>query len=202
MKPFTPILLFSSLTVLIIYSFLSPNSDNILNQEEYHFFPSSDLYTDIIDSFEFAIDKEYYISGIKKSDTYTHKPSEITTRREFYPNGRLKSKETDATYNHIPIGKWEYYSPTGELDSIVDYDAMQNVPFGQALQIAWEYGFQGTDFIPFIDTTTQDKCLYWVISSFNGEIKNSQVVAETILVSQEDGCIAEPDFKIIAFMCK
>ena len=114
------------------------------------------------DSLHFSIIRRKHKNGQLCIETMTDKKSKIDSWKEYYENGLKKEQGQMTTSNHHYIGKWEYFSENGELDSIVDYDAKQPVPYFKAITIAKENGFDMPDME--VTKTYEDYKMYWEVS--------------------------------------
>ena len=80
--------------------------------------------------------------------------------------------------NHHYIGIWKYYSESGKLDSIVDYDKMQSINYYKALEIAKKKGFNMPEIE--VEKTFNEEKMYWQINRWKENTNESGRTAETI----------------------
>ena len=117
-----------------------------------------------------------YTALIKKSGSFVSISNELTNIdhwKEFHMNGQLKSIGFMTTSVHTHIGEWKYYSASGKLDSIVDYDKKYKVSFCEFYQIAKEKGLTGKTSSISFDTERRK----WRIEKWNYSEGSASAIA-------------------------
>ncbi len=96
-----------------------------------------------IDSINYQIIRRWKDDMIPIIESISNELTNIDHWKEFHDNGQLKAVGFMTTSDHNYIGKWKYYSYSGKLDSIVNYDQKYKVPFCEFYQIAKDKGLTG-----------------------------------------------------------
>ncbi len=96
-----------------------------------------------IDSMNYQIIRRWKDDMTPIIESITNELTNIDHWKEYHTNGQLKSVGFMTTSVHSYIGEWKYYSDSGKLDSIVDYDKKYKVPFCEFYQIAKDKGLTG-----------------------------------------------------------
>ena len=108
------------------------------------------------DSAYFSIIRGNYVTGERFFECYQNKLTKLDSTREYYQNGKLKEEGIMTSSNHIYVGVWRYYSQSGGLNSVVNYDNKQPISYFKALKIAETKGFRMPD-IEVDETTYKNK---------------------------------------------
>lgn len=145
------------------------------------------------DSLHFSIIRRNHKNGKLYIEAITDKKSKIDSWNEYYENGLKKEQGQMITSNHHYIGKWEYFSENGDLDSIVDYDAKQPIHYFKAITIAKENGFEMPDME--VNKTYEDDKMYWEVSKWTEMESGGGQTAETILIDSETGKVTKPEYQ-------
>lgn len=147
-------------------------------------------------------DTVYYNEAIIEDSLFTESIKDnlinLEEWKDYYENGNLKKKGLMTIGNHIYVGKWEYYSITGELDTIIDFDENYPISYFEAIEIAKENGFvmPGID----IELTEEKSRVYWRINKWlTNELGFN--TAETILINTVTGSVTKPNYHIGKYSC-
>ncbi len=150
-----------------------------------------------IDSADVHIIGGYYVSGAKFLEVYQNHTTKLDYRKEFYENGQLKVEGSMINIDHTYIGVWKYFSSSGNLDSIVDYDKKYPISYPNALVIAEKEGFKIPDLIIRLhcEKTSGKIQLYWEATCWSEkEDKNGIIAAKTILIDVNTGKVTIPEY--------
>lgn len=128
-----------------------------------------------IDSMNYKVIRRWKDDMTPIIESISNELANIDYWKEYHENGQLKAVGFMTTSVHTYIGEWRFYSVSGKLDSIVNYDEKYKVPFCEFYQIANDNGLTGkTSTINF--DTEQRK---WTIEKWNyGEETASAVGIE------------------------
>ena len=128
--------------------------------------PSSDTLRtsgirEYIESANFHIIRGKYRSGAKFIEVYQNNLTKLDHWKEFYENGQLKEEGVMTNGSHVPVGEWKFYSSTGKMDSLVNYDKKYKISYFKALEIAKSMGYK----MPGLDIQLSDRggTIYWEI---------------------------------------
>jgi hypothetical protein len=114
--------------------------------------------------------------------------------REYYLTGKLKEEGIMTSDKHIYVGAWKYYSQSGGLSRVVNYDNKQPISYFKALKIAETKGFKMPDIE--VDETRYKNKKYWQVSRWREKPDHSGQTAETILIDKMTGKIIKPDYRL------
>jgi hypothetical protein len=89
-----------------------------------------------IDSINYQVIRRWNYDMIPIIESISNKLTNIDFDKEYHDNGQLKAVGFKTASNHTFIGRWKYYSDSGKLDSVVDYDKKYKVSFCDFYQIA------------------------------------------------------------------
>lgn len=142
------------------------------------------------DSAQYSIILGKYVSGSKFLENYQNKLTKLDTWKEYYENGQLLKEGVMTNSNHIYIGIWKYYSPSGKLDSVINYDKKYPISYFKALEIAGTNGFKMPD-MEVTETVYENK-LYWNITRWTQNKDGSGESAEYILINKITGEVVKP----------
>ena len=143
------------------------------------------------DSAHFYIIRGKYVSGAKFLDCYQNKLTKLDSWKEYHENGQLKNEGVMTYCNHIYVGTWNYYSSSGELDSVVNYDNKHPISYFKAVEIAGTKGFKMPD-MEVTETTYKNKT-YWQIARWIENSNHNGQTAEFIFIDNKTGQIVKPD---------
>jgi hypothetical protein len=147
------------------------------------------------DSANYSIIRGNYVSGQKYLECYENRITKLDSWKLFYKNGQVKEEGLMTNSSHIYVGVWKYYSKSGKIDSIVDYDKKQPISYFNALKVAESSGFT-------LANSTVDRCTYkqkeyWQIVRWTEKADHSGTSAEILLIDINTGEIIRPkDLKI------
>lgn len=149
-----------------------------------------------LDSANFSIIRGKYVSGVKFIEVYQNKLTKLDDWKEYYENGQLKEEGIMTNAHHNYIGVWKYYSSTGKLDSIVNYDKKYPISYFTALRIAEKKGFK----MPDMEVTLKVDSLrtFWQIARWTENENHSGQTAEAILIDVETGKVIKPDYQLMS----
>lgn len=148
------------------------------------------------DSANFSIIKRKYASGAKFIESYQNKLTKLEYWKEYYENGKLKEEGTMTNGNHNYVGVWKYFSPTGKLDSIIDYDKKYPISYYSALKIAEQKGFK----MPNMEVTLQIEGLstFWQITRWTENETHTGQTGEAILIDTKSGKVTKPKYNLMS----
>jgi antitoxin component YwqK of YwqJK toxin-antitoxin module len=149
-----------------------------------------------IDSANFHIIRGKYVSGNKFIDVYENKLTKLDNWKEYYENGQLKQEGLMTNGNHIYVGIWKYYSNSGKVDSIIDYDKKYPISYYSALVIAEKKGFK----MPDMEVALQVDSLNtsWQIARWTENENHGGQTAEAILIDTKTGKVTKPKYQLIS----
>ncbi len=142
-------------SIPILYSFKTSNNQDCIESlfsqidksliKEYDKKESQNEYSirNTIDSINYSIIRRWKNDKTPIIEFITNNLTKIDSWKEYHENRRLMAQGFMTTSNHTYIGKWNYYSDKGLLDSIVDYDKRYKVAFCDFFEIAKTKGFTG-----------------------------------------------------------
>lgn len=149
-----------------------------------------------VDSAHFHIIRGWYTSGALYFEDYENRENNLDLWKVFYENGRLKQKGNMTNGNHIYIGKWEYYSAEGDLDSVINYDLKQTISYSQAIKIAAKHNYAQPDVD--ISQVNHEGTMYWQLNEWPTSENSNVREARTILIHSETGKVTIPDYKVFS----
>lgn len=124
------------------------------------------------DSLHFSIVRRWFDNENLFIEYITDTNTNLVVESEYYENGKLKEIGTLTYPSHIPIGEWRYYSESGNLDSIVDYDEKYPISYWEALEIAGSNGISGN----YVQVSLkEDGDTKWLVRYLHGPKKNHGV---------------------------
>ena len=88
----------------------------------------------LIDSSNYEIVVKEYLTGISIVRSIKNKITNIAYWNQYHDNGEIKWKGYTSGYIQR-IGKWEYYSENGNLDSIANYAENRVIDYCEAREI-------------------------------------------------------------------
>ena len=140
------------------------------------------------DSLDLIVVRGKYISGKKHVEIFEGKFTKIYLWKQYYPNGQLREIGNMTKDRLICIGTWKYFSGSGTLDSIVNFDKKLKTPYFDAVKLAKNNGF----FIPDIDVNFVEyqAKVYWQFRRWNKQ--SGRAISETILIGIDDKKILYP----------
>ncbi len=149
-----------------------------------------------IDSANFSIIRGKYVSGAKFIEIYQNKLTKLDNCKEYYENGQLKEEGIMTNAHHNYVGVWKYYSTTGKLDSVIDYDKKYSISYFDALKIAEKKGFE----MPDMEVTLQVDSLntFWQIARWTENENHSGQAAEAILIDTKTGKVTKPEYQLMS----
>lgn len=96
-----------------------------------------------VDSLSYDIIRRWTMEGIPIIESVSNEYTNIDLWKDFYENGSLRKTGYMTTSNNTYIGTWKYYSKTGQLDSIVNYDKKYKISFCDFYKICEEKKLTG-----------------------------------------------------------
>ena len=93
------------------------------------------------DSLHFHIIRRKFKNGNTYIESITDHETKIDSWKEYYYNGLSKESGRMTTSSHHYIGKWEYYSEQGKLDSLIDFEIKEPISYFKVIKIAKNHGF-------------------------------------------------------------
>lgn len=148
-----------------------------------------------IDSANFRIIRGQYVSGAKFIEVYENKLTKLDSWKEYYENGQLKEEGFMTNAHHTYVGTWRYYSTTGKLDSVVDYDKKYSIPYFEALKIAETKGFKMPEVE--ITLTTDSAITFWLVARWTKNRDHTGQTAEAILIDTKTGKVTKPKYQLV-----
>ena len=149
------------------------------------------------DSSYFSITRGKYVSGELFLECYENKHTKLDSWKEYFKNGKLKKEGLMTNAEHIYVGTWKYYSSSGKIDSIVNYDNKYPISYFKALEIAETKNFKMPD-MQLTEITYNNK-KYWLVARWSEKPDHSGRTAECILIDKFTGEVIKPvDFKMTA----
>lgn len=152
----------------------------------------SDEDRDYIDSANFRISRKRYDSGNIFKEVYSDKLSKLDHHKAYYENGQLKEEGMLTSNNQIYVGIWKYYSNSGKLDSMVNYDKKYRITYFKAIKIAEKHGFKMPEME--IDLKHEIKNTFWEITTWEYFETHSNSV-NSILIDTKNGKVIKPKYK-------
>lgn len=152
-----------------------------------------------VDSANFSIIRGNYLSGAKFIEVYQNKLTKLDNWKEYYENGQLKEEGLMTNGSHHYVGTWKYYSPTGKVDSIVNYDKKYLISYFEAIKFVEAKGFK----MPNIEVTLIiDKGnTFWQIARWTENENQSGKTAEVICIDINTGKVSIPQNQLISIYC-
>lgn len=147
------------------------------------------------DSAHFHIIRGKYVSGNRFIEVYQNTQTKLDHWKEFYENGQLKQEGMMTSVHNNYVGEWKYFSHTGQLDSVVDYDKKYPVSYFAALKIAEKNGFK----MPDIEVTLQVDNLntYWQIARWKENENHGGQTADAIHIDTKTGKVTKPKGELL-----
>lgn len=128
-----------------------------------------------IDSINYQIIRRWKVDMTPIIESISNELTNIDYWKEFHENGQLEAVGFMTTSVHTYIGEWKYYSDSGKLDSIVDYNRKYKVSFCEFYQIAKDRGLIGKTSLINFDSEQRK----WRIEKWNyGEESASAIGIE------------------------
>ena len=146
------------------------------------------------DSLSFHIIEGNYKTGEKYLLVYCNKYTKLDSWKEYYPNGKLKVEGIMTTSNHLYVGKWNYYSENGLLDSSVNYDEKLDINYYEAIEIGEQRGFRLPECEVTLTSNGQDT--NWQITKWRENVKHSGQTGVAILINSKTGKVTKPNYEI------
>lgn len=148
-----------------------------------------------VDSANFSIVRGKYISGAKFIEVYQNKLTKLDNWKEYYENGQLKEEGVMTNASHHYVGIWKYYSLTGKVDSIVDFDKKYLTSYFEATKIAEtkRYKMPNMEVTLIIDKGNT----FWQIARWTENVNQSRQMAEVILIDTNTGKVSKPQNQLI-----
>jgi len=164
--------------------------DNLIFKGPIHDNPNPALiiYEEQKDSLDFFLINAKFVSGkyfIKA--IYDRKEIEYHWKK-YNENGNLKEEGTFVSENKICVGLWKYYSESGKIDSIINFDEKFKISYFMAKKIALENDFKS----PYLEVNlkTIDDKIYWEF------IKWNYTDGKVIIIDTETGLVKTPNYKV------
>lgn len=190
-----------SLTILILtlvscsknkqtnQSLITESVPEIQNVRVDTFMSSARIY---FDSSHYSISRIKHTNGKPYSESITDRKIKIVYEKEYYLNGLLKKQGMMTYHKSYHIGKWEYYSEIGKLDSIIDFNTKQLISYFEAIRIGEENGFT----MPDIEVRKKHKGSkwYWELVKSSEMKEGGRQSAETILIDNKTGEVSIPEY--------
>ncbi|MGV3611484.1 MAG: hypothetical protein ACO1N0_11070 [Fluviicola sp.] len=149
-----------------------------------------------MDSANFHIIRGNYASGNKFMEVYENRLTKLDNWKEYYENGQLKCQGVMTTGNHIYVGIWKYYSPSGKIDSIVDHDKKYPVSYSSALRIAAKKGFKMPDME--VELQVDGSKTFWEVQRWTENENQDGQSAEIILINTRSGKVTKPEYQVVS----
>lgn len=143
------------------------------------------------DSANFNVIIGRYVSGELFLKSYGNKLTKLDSWEQYYKNGQLKKIGTMTTGNHIYVGIWKYYSQSGKLDSVVNYNKKFRISYFEAIKIAKKNGFEMPEME--IEETIYKGKSCWEISRWTENEDHTGQTAEFILIDKKTGKVIKPN---------
>jgi hypothetical protein len=121
---------------------------------------SKDIHAKCEDS-SYSLSAIYFPDGRFEGIDLTYQKQNLQAESDFYYDGKLRCKGILIPNTSTLIGKWNYYSEKGKLDSVVDYDKKLKVNYIDAIRIAEKRGWNKNDFTVYVINYT--KGISWEI---------------------------------------
>jgi antitoxin component YwqK of YwqJK toxin-antitoxin module len=115
-----------------------------------------------IDSINYKIIRRWENDGTPILESISNKLINIDHWVEYYNNGKIQKIGYLTSTHHKRIGKWQYFSQSGELDSIVNYDIKYKVSFCEFYRISQEKGLTGENsYFDFDERSRKWQIIKW-----------------------------------------
>jgi hypothetical protein len=150
-----------------------------------------------VDSADVHIIRGYYVSGAKYLEVYQNHTTKLDYSKKFYENGQLQVEGTMINIDHTYIGIWKYFSSSGNLDSIVDYDKKYPISYQNALSIAEKEGLIMPDLVIRLhyEKVSDKGQTYWEVARWRAKEDESGIIAvKTILIDVNTGKVIIPEY--------
>ncbi|MBO6515139.1 MAG: hypothetical protein JJ975_01135 [Bacteroidia bacterium] len=149
------------------------------------------------DSLHYSVIRRTHPNGQRFIELVTNKRTKLDSWKEYYDNGQLKSRGLMTTSHHHPIGTWEHYASSGELDSAIDHDGKQKISYFAAVAIAQKHGFH----LPAVEITTayNGNKMYWEVTKWSEGSTSNHLTGISILIDSETGMVQESDAQKVAY---
>jgi hypothetical protein len=130
-------------------------------------------------------------------NTLKIKASASNTGRNITRTDHLKEEGVMTAINHNCIGIWKFYSKTGKLDSVLDYDKKYRISYFKALEIAAKKNLM----LPDIEVTLEKKnaTTVWRVLRWKESENHNGQASEGIDINAETGRVSKAPNIIITY---
>ncbi|XOV66571.1 MAG: hypothetical protein ACFHU9_13165 [Fluviicola sp.] len=145
------------------------------------------------DSSHYSIIRRWHEDTILMLESITNRNTKIESWIEYYSNGKVKDSGEMTSVNHNKIGEWKYYSESGKLDSIINYDSKYPISYKKALSIAAKNGY----FMPEIEIfqSIEENNRYWKVIRWTEQPGGGGREGDVLLIDIIRGKISKPDYE-------
>ncbi len=115
-----------------------------------------------VDSINYAIIRRWKEDKTPILEHISNEYSSIDSWKAYYEDGKVKEFGFMTTSNHTKIGAWNYFSESGKIDSIINYDEKYKVSFCEFYKIAADKNLTGKTSIIEFDSEKRK----WIIEKW------------------------------------